>query len=331
MQEILRHERDRSDRTGDEFSLLCMCVERGRIGRRDLLRLVRLLRGRLRSVDQLGWIDDRNLGVTLPATPGVGAWALVDSLARRMLDEMPLPECRVYSYPSDWFTGDEPVGEEPQQVPREVRPTNAMEVFFLERLPPWKRALDIVLAGTAGLLLLPLMLLVAVAVKLTSPGPVFFRQRRIGIGGQPFTMHKFRSMVVDAEQRRTELVSLNEQEGPVFKIKNDPRVTPLGRLLRKTSIDELPQLWDVLRGDMTLVGPRPPLDHEVAQYQAWQRRRLSVTPGVTCIWQVSGRSSVGFVDWMRMDMQYIRRRNFWQDVKLLLKTIPATLSRKGAS
>jgi lipopolysaccharide/colanic/teichoic acid biosynthesis glycosyltransferase len=224
--------------------------------------------------------------------------------------------------------------------PRRVKPKRlarphppgamGLEWYFLHTLPAWKRALD--MTGAAFLLVLfsPVMLLAALAIKLTSPGPVIYKQQRVGKGGRPFTFYKFRSMVADAEKRREELLDRNEQDGPVFKIRNDPRITPVGRFLRKTSMDELPQLWNVLKGDMSLVGPRPPTVDEVPRYDSWQRRRLDLTGGMTCLWQVSGRSNVGFEEWMRMDLNYIRDRSFFLDMKLLLKTPIEVLRGRGA-
>jgi lipopolysaccharide/colanic/teichoic acid biosynthesis glycosyltransferase len=196
--------------------------------------------------------------------------------------------------------------------------------------PWWKRAIDIAVSAILILLLAPFFALVALAIKLDSPGPVIFKQRRAGRGGKPFTFYKFRSMFVDAEKRREELEALNEQGGPVFKIKNDPRMTRVGRIMRRWSIDETPQLWNVLRGDFSLVGPRPPTLNEVPGYERWQRRRLNVPGGLTCIWQVSGRNDVAFQDWMRMDMQYILRRGFWMDVHLLFRTVTAVVTGRGA-
>lgn len=205
-----------------------------------------------------------------------------------------------------------------------------MEPFFFRPLPSWKRAVDI--AGAALFLTVhaPLYLLVAVLVKLTSRGPLLFRQTRVGLGGRHFTMYKFRTMVENAETLLDGLRDRNEQDGPVFKIRNDPRITPLGRLLRKFSLDEFPQMWNVLVGDMSLVGPRPPIPMEVSSYEPWQLGRLYVTPGLTCFWQVSGRSRVSFTQWMRMDLHYIARRSPWVDAMLLAKTVPAIISGHGA-
>lgn len=195
----------------------------------------------------------------------------------------------------------------------------------------FKRLFDIVSSGVALWLLAPLLLIVAVLVKLTSRGPLLFRQTRTGLHGRPFQMLKFRTMVENAEALKAQLASLNEVDGPVFKMKKDPRITPIGRILRKFSIDELPQLINVLRGDMSVVGPRPPLPNEVSKYEPWQRRRLSVRPGLTCIWQVSGRNEISFEQWMYMDLQYIDTWSFSKDISLILKTFPVVLTGRGAS
>jgi exopolysaccharide biosynthesis polyprenyl glycosylphosphotransferase len=194
-----------------------------------------------------------------------------------------------------------------------------------------KRAIDIAGSGLFLLAFSWLYLIIAIAVKATSPGPIFFRQQRVGLRGRRFTFYKFRSMVPDAEARRAELVHLNEMDGPVFKIKRDPRITPVGRILRKYSLDELPQMWNVLKGDMSLVGPRPPIPSEVESYEGWQRRRFSVKPGLTCLWQVSGRNEVGFKRWMEMDLEYIDTWSLALDLKILLKTVPVVVTGRGAS
>ncbi|MEZ5976017.1 MAG: sugar transferase [Planctomycetota bacterium] len=191
--------------------------------------------------------------------------------------------------------------------------------------------MDILVSGSAILLLSPVYILAGLAVKLTTPGPIIFRQMRAGRGGKPFAFYKFRSMYIDAEARRAALADQNQHDnGPIFKMKNDPRITPVGKFLRKTSIDELPQLFNVLKGDMTLIGPRPPMLSEVEKYDLWQRKRLDMTGGITCIWQVSGRSEIKFDDWVRMDIQYQQKRSLWFDLKLLFKTIGAVVSGRGA-
>ncbi len=193
-----------------------------------------------------------------------------------------------------------------------------------------KRLMDVVFGSVFLLLSLPLMLITAICIKSTSAGPIFYRQVRCGLYGRRFTLYKFRSMVDGAEDILWEIRHLNEMSGPVFKMRNDPRVTPLGRILRKTSIDELPQFWNVLRGEMSLVGPRAPLPEEVEAYTNGQRRRLSVKPGITCLWQVSGRSQIDFLQWMQLDLHYIDHWSLWLDWKILFKTIPTVLFCRGA-
>jgi exopolysaccharide biosynthesis polyprenyl glycosylphosphotransferase len=194
-----------------------------------------------------------------------------------------------------------------------------------------KRLLDIAVSMTTLFIAAPIILLVSLAIRFSSPGSVFFKQKRIGLNGRMFTLYKFRTMINDAHARRSEVEHLNEMTGPVFKSRSDPRVTPVGRILRKFSLDELPQLWNVFKGDMSLVGPRPPIPEEVAEYHRWHRRRLSMKPGLTCLWQVSGRNNVDFDRWMQMDLQYIDNWSPSLDLKILLRTIPAVLLGKGAS
>jgi len=195
-----------------------------------------------------------------------------------------------------------------------------------------KRLMDVVLSSLALLLLSPAFLLTALLIKTTSPGPVFFIQDRVGLNKRRFRLYKFRTMIANAEKKQAELEHLNEASGPVFKIKDDPRITPLGKLLRKLSVDEIPQLWNVLKGDMSLVGPRPlPVRDYKGFNEDWHRRRFSVRPGITCLWQVNGRSSIGFDQWMKLDMDYIDQWSLWLDLKILFQTIPAALRGSGAA
>lgn len=194
-----------------------------------------------------------------------------------------------------------------------------------------KRLIDIAISLLLLTLAWPVLLVTAVAIRLSSPGSVLFRQERIGLNGRIFTLYKFRTMIENAHERRSEIAHLNEMNGPVFKSKADPRVTPVGRFLRKFSLDELPQLWNVLKGDMSLVGPRPPIPEEVGLYERWQRRRLSMKPGLTCLWQVSGRNEVDFDRWMELDLHYIDNWSPALDLKILIRTIPVVLSGRGAS
>jgi len=194
-----------------------------------------------------------------------------------------------------------------------------------------KRVMDVTVAGLGLALFAPLFPLLALAIKLDSPGPVFFRQWRCGLRGRRFVLYKLRTMVQDAEAQRDKLLHLNIMDGPAFKVPNDPRVTRVGRWLRRFSLDEVPQLWNVLKGDMSLVGPRPPLPEEVAQYAPWQRRRLAMKPGLTCLWQISGRSNLSFSQWMALDLAYIDSWSLGLDLKILAKTIPAVLRGRGAA
>jgi exopolysaccharide biosynthesis polyprenyl glycosylphosphotransferase len=209
-------------------------------------------------------------------------------------------------------------------------------VFRSTRAGTWQSVAKVIFDRIAAtlllLLLLPLFLILWIAIKLESPGPALFRQRRSGRHGDPFTMYKFRTMHSDAEMRKAELDALNEMQGPVFKIKKDPRVTRIGAFLRFTSLDELPQLLNVFLGQMSLVGPRPlPTYETLAMTANAQRRRLSVSPGITCLWQISGRNEVkDFADWVRLDLEYIDQWSLWLDFEILLRTIPAVLFGRGA-
>jgi exopolysaccharide biosynthesis polyprenyl glycosylphosphotransferase len=216
---------------------------------------------------------------------------------------------------------------------------SALVTHYTSREEGWpmviKRVLDFSLSALLLVGIAPVLLLTAVLIKLTSPGPVFFVQRRVGLGKRIFNIFKFRTMIANAEEKQGEIEHLNEVSGPVFKIKKDPRITPLGRFLRKTSIDELPQLFNVLSGDMSLVGPRPlPIrDYELFSEagEDWQRCRFSVRPGITCLWQVKGRSSLPFHKWMELDLQYVRTWSLWLDLQILARTIPAVLRGSGAA
>jgi len=192
-----------------------------------------------------------------------------------------------------------------------------------------KSFLDRALAALGLLVLTPVLLIIAAFVKITSAGPVFFRQERCGLNGKRFRVFKFRTMVQDAEKLKARLTVNNEMDGPAFKITNDPRITRLGKILRKTSLDELPQLINIVRGDMSLVGPRPPLPDEVQKYDHWQRRKLSMKPGLTCLWQVGGRNNTTFEEWMKLDLKYIDNWSLWLDTKILVRTIPAVVNATG--
>lgn len=194
-----------------------------------------------------------------------------------------------------------------------------------------KRLMDIICSMSALIVLAPILIVVAILIKIESKGPVIFSQERVGINNKKFKMYKFRSMVVNAEDMKEKLEKQNERKGPMFKIKNDPRITTIGRFIRKTSIDELPQLINILKGEMSIVGPRPSLPKEVIQFEPWMLERLKVKPGLTCYWQVQGRDHIEFEDWMRLDVKYVKDRNFLLDIKLIFKTFFVFLGDQNAS
>ncbi|HSJ23508.1 MAG TPA: sugar transferase [Longimicrobiales bacterium] len=235
-----------------------------------------------------------------------------------------------------------PAADLPFPVPAavlEARSSTPWDAFLPAHAGGWgwtlgravKRGLDIVLAVAGLVLLAPLFIVLALVVKLSSPGPIFYEWRVLGRHARPFRGWKFRTMVVNADELKGEILAHNEMTGPAFKMRNDPRVTRAGRWMRKYSLDELPQLWSVLKGDMSLVGPRPPGPHEFVHFADWQRGKLAVTPGITCIWQVSGRSEIrDFDEWMRLDLEYIRNWSLRLDLAILARTLPAVFRGRGA-
>jgi lipopolysaccharide/colanic/teichoic acid biosynthesis glycosyltransferase len=323
--QILDHERARTDRSGQPFTVVVIQGRDASNPKGALESVAEFLATRLRNIDEFGWMPGGRLAALLPYTSVEGAWKVADDIVSSGDPDSAPPLCEVFEYPSNWPEPhqDEPPAEDGLEEPRPG--ARQLEPEFQQNMPIWKRLMDIAGAIVGLCLLSPLFLVVALLIKLTSKGPVFFSQWRTGHGGRRIRMYKFRSMVVDAEAKKALLLKLNEQDGPAFKMKNDPRVTWIGHYIRKTSIDELPQLWNVLLGDMTIVGPRPLPCSEMEECETWQRRRLDVMPGLTCIWQVRGRSQVRFAEWCRMDMEYIRTRSLWMDLKLFVLTLPAVL------
>ncbi len=432
--QVLRHERARSLRSGQAFCLVRFALDGDRRTTHVVGPLVNRLVARLREVDEIGWLDTRSIGIVLPYAAPERGWSIVDEVCEIWPKTLPRRNCQVFRFPSmpikkhvlngngkpagrngtavkggkasasgngasineELRNGDrlhgtgngangnggvrkESKGKKTNGTHKEkdvtqngdvalrngddfqdvgngtngngsngkhsaangdahksdeircsARAAESMEPLFVLDIPWWKRATDIVGASVLLVLAAPIMLAAAVAIKLTSRGPVIFRQQRSGLGGPPFTILKFRTMTVGAHLQKDSLQEFSEQDGPAFKLANDPRTTRVGRWLRETSIDELPQLWNILMGDMSLVGPRAMFVDESDLCETWQRRRLDVTPGLTGFWQVHGRSTVSFVEWMRMDLQYLASRSFFNDVKLLLMTVPAVLLRRGA-
>ncbi len=194
-----------------------------------------------------------------------------------------------------------------------------------------KKIIDVVLSAVSLILLIPIFIIISVMIKVESKGPVFFVQKRVGLNGKTFNMYKFRSMVQNAEELKYSLKENNDMDGPMFKMKNDPRITRIGKFIRKTSIDELPQLFNILKGEMSFVGPRPSLPEEVEQFEPWMKERLIVKPGLTCFWQISGRNNINFIEWMKMDIKYIKERSIFLDIKLIVKTLIVFLGDKNAA
>jgi len=365
---FLERYRGRADRSGQEFSV---AVFRSDGSMRQVRRMARLIAGRVRMSDEVGWLEGDSVCAILPDTGAQGAACFAADVVRLVETRCGEPRFTLYTYPTDSIRMNEEDGG--PTIPRKkltnatrspksvafrrilsddgesdgrrgtpsTAPTKpalvaraeaaqALEPWFVRRLPLWKRAVDVIGALVLLVVSAPVIAVVATMVKLSSPGPVIFRQERAGLGGRPFTIYKFRTMRQDAESAKHKLRGRSEQDGPAFKLSDDPRVTPVGSILRKTSMDELPQLINVLKGEMSLVGPRPlPVD-ESAGCNQWQKRRLEVTPGLTCVWQVKGRSRVTFEQWARMDIGYLSRRTLAGDLKLILQTVPAVLLRRGA-
>lgn len=367
IQTVLRRERCRADRSKRDLAMVVLQLEEG--GKRQLERLARLLLSRARSTDEAGWFAAEQLCAVLPDTGSVGACRFAQSMCELARQNSLGISCSIYTYPtppSDG-SGSQPLRDDRQRgfLPNALvpRPENGgktdvgtarrylleeaargmraemlqggtrilpLEELLVRPLPFWKRVMDILGAAVGTALSAPIVGLAAALIKLTSPGPVVFRQQRTGLAGKPFWIYKLRTMVMNAEQQQPALRACSEQDGPAFKMSSDPRVTPIGRFLRMASIDELPQFLNVLRGEMSLVGPRPLPVAESDACEQWQRKRLDVHPGLTCIWQVRGRSRVTFDEWIRMDMEYIGRRTPWHDLKLMLMTVVVVILRRGA-
>lgn len=322
----LEHCRKVADQVEEPFTLL-ICTSRASISSSSLHPTALFNLNQFKEdLGPVGMLDRKRLGVVIRSNCEDDICKVVDSV-QEMLGAGRW-DFKMLTYP---FALDRAITLFPdrtgQRSPIEI---GSLQPLFALPTAWGKRAIDIVLALLGLLALLPFLLLVAVLIRCSSPGPVFFKQRRSGLGGIPFDIYKFRTMVVNAEQYQSELQHLNEQDGPAFKMRSDPRVTRLGRLLRFTCIDELPQLWNVLLGEMSLVGPRPLPCAESDACRWWQRRRLDVLPGVTCTWQARGRSMVSFDEWMRMDLEYVRRRSLALDFQIVLGTLAFLVSRSGS-
>lgn len=364
--EIIVLERERADRTNHIFSLVIFDMGLFETKGISANHLMRVIYSRKRITDELGLYDKQHFGFILPATSSENARKVTE----RYCNEAGITQSdfyTIYTYPDKWISsnkddatkqktsdisaekdssalrdissssktdveGNTTSAAEPieKQTQAYEKTNGEIEQFMVRQIPIWKRSMDIVGAIVGLVIFSPIMLAIAIVIKLTSKGPVIFKQERAGLGGKSFNFYKFRSMVVDAEAKKKELMEFNERTGPVFKMTDDPRVIPAGKFIRKWSLDELPQFYNVLKGDMSLVGPRPPTLDEVAQYYGWQDMRLEIKPGITCLWQISARHKSNFEDWVRLDIEYARKQSLLLDLKILLLTAPAVLSRRGA-
>jgi len=365
----LEREKARAERNGHGVSLVIIQTSGHKSPERP--RLEDVLKGRLRIMDEAGWFDRSRLGVLMPYTSRQGAWHLIEDMCRLMRGALSPSDCRVYTYPQDSLgeheadAAEETAGAEAQHVgsavehplttvcgkdrsdgpglegdslsgepacgrPFEPRP---------ERISPlWQRGLDVGGSLLGLLILSPVFLVTALVIKLVSPGPVFFRQMRVGRGGVPFTLWKFRTMHVGADTsiHRNHMARLirgangEAAAKPMAKLDGDPRVIPFGRIIRGTCIDELPQLINVLRGEMSLVGPRPPIPYEVREYLPWQKRRFDTVPGLTGLWQVSGKNRLTFNEMIRLDIRYCRTKCLWSAIAILCRT-PVAIAHEVAN
>ncbi len=321
---LLNHERSRADREGSRFSLVVLDVA-GLSQNGDGVRMVtKNIQGEMRSIDEAGWLDANSIGILLPATGSEGG----RKFAVRLLGSLPGAASRVpwavYTYPDHWLGADDgPSGEKAHTSPPSVAG------LFCTRTPAWKRCADVVGAAMLLVLLSPLFLFMAAYIKIVSPGRILFKQTRVGYGGRYFTFLKFRTMSEnnDPGAHRQYLKTLIRSAEPMQKLDadQDPRIIPGGKVVRKACIDELPQLVNVLRGEMSLVGPRPCIPYEAAEYLRWHTHRFDILPGMTGLWQVSGKNKLSFEQMIRLDIEYARHLSPLQDLKILLRTGPAII------
>ena len=366
---MMEQERDRADRNKHIFSLILFDMGKVEASDISLAKLIQEMTLRLRITDAIGWHDQQHIGVLLPYASYDNACRIAEGLYRSttQIHAVYTYPSRWFSIGRDQAgrthqiqseIADRGRGGQPDRQPRgrrnddqalqpktvdainAIASADAQRVqeekagfvpFFVKPMPTWKRTMDVAGALVGISASMPLSVPIMFAIKATSKGPVFFRQLRAGLGGKPFAVYKFRSMEIDAESRKKDLMTLNERTGPAFKLTNDPRVTTVGSFIRKWSLDEIPQFLNVLRGDMSLVGPRPPTMDEVMEYYHWHDKRLEVKPGITCLWQVFARHQSSFDDWVRLDIKYARTYSLGLDLKILALTLPAVLSHRGAN
>ena len=347
-QATIAKERARVDRNSHVFSLVAFEVGTPNSCLDSINNFVSQLKKQIRITDEIGWLDNATIGVLLFNSLNDEARIFIEKIKGNSPFNI-VCKCSISTYPEGMVEhphiegvhkGLENLCHHSLYVSTSLQDHHSttderiglsLQPVFFDKVSIWKRLLDIIVSSIALIALSPLMLILAIAVKLNSKGPVFFKQQRAGLGGAPFTFLKFRTMDFDSDEKKSDLLQFNERTGPVFKMKNDPRVTRLGKFLRKWSLDELPQFINVFLGDMSLVGPRPPTMDEVEKYDNWHNYRLEIKPGITCIWQVYARHEKSFEDWVRLDIKYRQKQSLLFDLKLLALTIPAVLSRRGAS
>ena len=346
--DLIERERSRTDRTGIRFSLVVFrLAARKRDSYRTLHHLVGLLTSRARTSDEVGWFDKTSLAVLMIGSGEADAAKFGQNVIASLPEGVAVPMVSVHLYPNKRGgeeharLGEEAVTEAGSVAANPPTPTSenagvpeeaAMPSVFFRQLPLWKDILDVILSLIALILLSPLFLMIAVYIKIADPGPVFFRQYRMGFRGKKFECWKFRTMKVDNDAAAHEeylksLIKGGDQAMIKLDARKDPRIIPLGWLLRQSGLDELPQLINVLRGDMSLVGPRPCLPYEAMEYDQWHAERFDSVPGLTGLWQVSGKNRTTFKDMMRFDIRYSRRMSFWMEIQILFKTFPAIVQQ----
>jgi lipopolysaccharide/colanic/teichoic acid biosynthesis glycosyltransferase len=348
---ILGRERARSDRTGGRLSLIIFDMGDRNTNQTAARRLAHVLTQRRRSIDEVGWFDTWRLGIVLPDTPAEGALKLANDICQKFTikNKMASPIFKIYTYPSDRLPGfKENPPNHPSvktdlygSVPPATQSGKAkilncnslmeeLEPLLVQNMPAWKRGIDILGSAFGLALFFPVFLLISIVIKIVSPGPVFFKQKRVGYLGKPFKCWKFRTMHPNAnsfayEQHLSECIN---SDNPFSKLDNDdPRIIPFGKLLRKTGLDELPQLFNVLRGEMSLVGPRPDVPYSVQHYTQWHHKRFDALPGLTGLWQANGKNKMNFKEMIRLDITYIQQISFCLDLKILLKTAPVIITQ----
>ena len=368
-QAALQREQARAERNGHQITLALLHANGHNGDARRTFRLLEALKSRLRVMDEAGWFDPSRIGILMPYTAREGAWHMIEDLCSLLDGELTAADCSVYTYPCDpsddsaefpehtarISTPRTPAMDPPRRISSRPQVMGAAAAIPAPALPwfargftqgwrartrswsvpssepsAWQRGLDIACSLLGFTILAPVLLGTALLIKLVSPGPVFFKQVRIGRGGKPFMLWKFRTMVANADtsihqNHVAQLINGTAENGeatskPMTKLDNDPRVIPLGTILRGACIDELPQLINVLRGEMSIVGPRPPIPYEVRDYQPWQRRRLDATPGLTGLWQVSGKNKLTFDEMVRLDIRYSREKSVWMNIMIVLRT-----------